>query len=66
MIGRLVSEKPIGTVVNKEPRVSFEFRWFDLRVGFCYNEESEEVYFCPLPMFCIVFCLRPKYWVELL
>ena len=34
-------------------RIKFFFAWYDFWVGFYYDREFKELYFCPFP--CVVF-----------
>ncbi len=40
-------------MINHKKRISLNFVWFDMWIGFFVNTDKKKIYFCLLP--CIVF-----------
>ena len=34
-------------------KVTLQFKWYDLWIGFFWDKKSKTLYFCPLPMLVI-------------
>lgn len=40
--------------------VAFEFAWYDLWVGFYYNQDTRTLYFCAIPCCVVISRLRRR------
>lgn len=47
---------------REEVKISFFFAWYDLWIGFYFDNKSKALYICPIP--CCVFKIEKRYSIS--